>query len=274
LPTVLPERAAAVAISNKIIGNAMQMVVCQLAEGQTLYAEAGKFLWKTVNVGVETRISSPNASSGGGGGGLLNMAMGAGKRMLAGESLAFQYFTSSGGAGLVSLAGTLPGEMRAIELDGSRGWFAEKDAFVGAESSVAFDIAFSGLRQGIKGGEGFVLEKFTGAGTLLLAGAGNFIDLNPAKYGGKIQVHTGCIVAFEDTVRYGVERVGALNAKTLMTGLLGGNGFNMATLEGDGAVILQSMTMESLAHAIVKNAHLGHDEKASSPLGSLFGGVD
>jgi len=136
LPTVLPERAAAVAISNKIIGNAMQMVVCQLAEGQTLYAEAGKFLWKTVNVGVETRISSPNASSGGGGGGLLNMAMGAGKRMLAGESLAFQYFTSSGGAGLVSLAGTLPGEMRAIELDGSRGWFAEKDAFVGAESSV------------------------------------------------------------------------------------------------------------------------------------------
>jgi hypothetical protein len=34
------------------------------------------------------------------------------------------------------------------------------------------------------------------------------------------------------------------------------------------------MTMESLAHAIVKNAHLGHDEKASNPLGSLFGGTD
>jgi uncharacterized protein (AIM24 family) len=269
-------------ISTKIMGNAMQLAVCQLGEGQTVYAEAGKFLWKTVNVGVETRISTPsqgapgNGAGGGGssGGGLLNMALGAGKRMLAGESLAFQYFSSTGGNGLVSLAGTLPGEMRVIELDGTRGWFAEKDAFVAAEVGVDFDIAFSGLRAGFKGGEGFVLEKFTGVGTLLVAGAGNFIELNPAKYGGKIQVHTGCLVAFEDTVRYSVERIGALNAKTLMSGLLGGNGFNQATLEGDGTVVLQSMTMESLAHAIVKNSHIGHDEKASNPLGSLFGGND
>jgi uncharacterized protein (AIM24 family) len=175
---------------------------------------------------------------------------------------------------LISLAGTLPGEMRAIELDGARGWLAEKDAFVAAESTVNFDIAFSGLRSGLKGGEGFVLEKFSGVGTLFIAGAGNFIELNPAKYGGKIQVHTGCLVAFEDTVRYGVERIGALNAQTLMSGVLGGNGFNQATLEGDGTVILQSMTIESLAHAIAKNAHIGHEEKASNPLGSLFGGRD
>lgn len=260
-------------ISTKILGNAMQLAVCQLDEGQTLYAEAGKFLWKTVNVGIETRISTPGPpASGSPGGGFLNAALGAGKRMLAGESLAFQYFTATGGSGLVSLAGTLPGEMRAIELDGSRAWFAEKDAFVAAEAGVNFDIAFSGLRQGFKGGEGLVLEKFTGVGTLLIAGAGNFIDINPAKYGGKIQVHTGCLVAFEDTVHYGVERIGALNAQTIMSGLLGGNGFNMATLEGDGLVVLQSMTMESLAHAIVKNSHAGHDEKASNPLGSLFGG--
>ena len=263
------------AISHKLVGNSMQMVVCQVDDGQTIYAEAGKFLWKTVNVGIETRISNPSAqSSGGGGGGLLGTVMSAGKRMLAGESLAFQYFTPRGGAGLISLAGTLPGEMRAIELDGTKGWFAEKDAFVGAESTVTFDIAFSGLKSGLKGGEGFVLEKFTGVGTLLIAGAGNFIEINPAKYGGKIQVHTGCLVAFEDSVRYGVERVGALNAQTVMTGLLGGNGFNLATLEGDGTVLLQSMTIESLAHAIVKNAHLGHDEKASNPIGSLFGGRD
>jgi uncharacterized protein (AIM24 family) len=266
--------APQMAISHKISGNAMQLVVCQVDDGQTLYAEAGKFLWKTVNDAVETRISSPSGGQGGGSGGLLGMAVNAGKRMLAGESLAFQYFTPRGGAGLISLAGTLPGEMRAIELDGTRGWFAEKDAFVAAESTVNFDIAFSGLKSGLKGGEGFVLEKFTGVGTLFIAGAGNFIELNPAKYGGKIQVHTGCLVAFEDTVRYGVERIGALNTQTLMSGVFGGNGFNQATLEGDGTVILQSMTIESLAHAIAKNAHVGHEEKASNPLGSLFGGRD
>jgi uncharacterized protein (AIM24 family) len=261
-------------IATKILGDAMQLAVCELGPGQTLYAEAGKFLWKTVNVGIETRISAPSQSpAGGGAGGLLNAALGAGKRMLAGESLAFQYFTSSGGSGLVGLAGTLPGEMRAIELDGTRAWFAEKDAFVAAESSVNFDIAFSGLRQGLKGGEGMVLEKFTGHGTLLIAGAGNFIELNPARYGGKLQVHTGCLVAFEDTVHYGIERIGALNARTIVSGMLGGNGFNLATLEGDGLVILQSMTMESLAHAIVKNSHSGDGDKGG-PLGNLFGGVD
>ena len=103
-------------ISHKIVGDAMQLVVCQVDDGQTVYAEAGKFLWKTVNVGIETRISSPSAAGGTGsaGGGLLGMAVNAGKRMLAGESIAFQYFTPRFGAGLISLAGTLPGEMRSI----------------------------------------------------------------------------------------------------------------------------------------------------------------
>jgi uncharacterized protein (AIM24 family) len=263
-------------LAHKIVGNAMQMVTVQLDGGQTVYCEAGKFLWKTMNVSVETRLTKPQGNQQGAPAAastFMKKALDVGKRVLAGESLAFQYYRADG-SGLVTFAGVLPGEMRAIELDGSRGWYAEKDAFVAAEASVEFDIAFSGFKTGIKGGEGFVLEKFTGVGTLLVAGAGNFIDLNPAKYGGKIQVHTGCLVAFEDTVRYGVERIGALNAKTIMSGLLGGNGFNLATLEGDGAVILQSMTMESLAHAIVKNSHAGHDEKASNPLGSLFGGSD
>ena len=83
-----------------------------------------------------------------------------------------------------------------------------------AESTVNFDIAFQGCKAGRKGGEGFVLEKFTGVGTLFIAGAGNFIELNPAKYGGKIQVDTGCVVAFEDTITYGVERIGGLNAQS------------------------------------------------------------
>jgi len=262
-------------IAHKIVGNAMQMIVCQVTEGQTIYAEAGKFLWKTVNVGVETRISHPDAPPAASGtSALLGMAATMGKRVLAGESLAFQYFTAQGGNGLVSLAGTLPGEVRALELDGSHGWYADKDAFVGAESTIHFDIAFSGLRSGLKGGEGFVLEKFTGVGTVFVAGAGNFIELNPAKYGGKIQVHAGCIVAFADTVKYGIERVATLNAQGLMTAVMGGNGFNMATLEGDGTVILQSMTIESLARAIVKNSHLGHDQKATSPFRDLLGGFD
>ena len=259
-------------LSHQLVGNAMQMAVCQLGDGQTVYSEAGKFLWKTTNVGVETRLTRPASGAGGApaAGGFLQKALDVGKRVLAGESLAFQYYTAYGGTGLVSFAGVLPGEMRALELDGTRGWYAEKDAFVAAEASVNFDIAFSGLRTGIRGGEGFVLERFSGIGTVLIAGAGNFIELNPAAYGGKLQVDTGCVVAFEDTVRYGVERVGQLNAQTAMTAIFGGEGLSLATLEGNGRVILQSMTIEGLAKALAKNMGGGDDKRG--PLGGLLSG--
>jgi len=77
-----------VTVSHKIVGNAMQMVVCQVGEGQTIYAEAGKFLWKTVNVGVETRISNPNqpaaGGAAGGAAGAVVQAYGAGKSAASG----------------------------------------------------------------------------------------------------------------------------------------------------------------------------------------------
>ena len=260
-------------LAHKLVGNAMQMAVCQLEAGQTAYCEAGKFLWKTVNVSVETRLTRPQGGPAGtfsGPAGFLSKALDVGKRVIAGESLAFQYYTAVGGAGLVTFAGVLPGEMRAIELDGTGSWYAEKDAFVAAESSVGFDIAFSGLPTGSRGGEGFVLEKFSGTGTVLIAGAGNFIELNPAKYGGKIQVATGCVVAFSDSIHYGVERVGALSAQTAVTAIFGGEGLNLATLEGDGSVILQSMTIEGLAGALAKNMGAGDEKKG--PLGGLLSG--
>jgi uncharacterized protein (AIM24 family) len=197
--------------------------------------------------------------------------MDVGKRMLAGESFAFTHFSTRGGDGLLALAGVLPGEMRALELDGRTTWFAEKDAFVAAEAGVHFDIAFSGLRQGFSGGEGFVLEKFTGTGTLLIGGAGDFIDINPADYGGRLRVDTGCVVAWDQGIRYGVERVGSLNAQGVMNAVFGGDGMSLATLEGSGRVILQSVTIDGLAKALQKNAGAG-DRKTGIGMGGLFSG--
>jgi len=180
-----------------------------------------------------------------------------------------------GGDGLVSFAGVLPGEMKILELDGTTTWFAEKDAFIAAEAGVRSDIAFSGLRQGMSGGEGFVLQKFSGRGTLLIGGAGNFVEIDPADYGGVLKVDTGCIVAFESTVSYGIERVGRLNRQGVMTALFGGEGLSLATLTGRGRVILQSMTVEALAHALAKFASRGDGDSGTTGLGAmggLFGG--
>jgi uncharacterized protein (AIM24 family) len=262
----------------QISGTVMQMAIVQLRPGQTVYSEAGKFLFSSADVTMETKLTAPaGAGQASGGqpagslGGMLRGAMDVGKRMLAGESFAFCHFTTTGGDGLLALAGVLPGEMRVLELDGQTTWFAEKDAFVAAEAGVNFDIAFSGLRQGLSGGEGFVLEKFTGRGSLIIAGAGNFVDINPADYGGRLKVDTGCVVAWDHRISYCVERVGSLNRAGVMNAMFGGEGMSLATLTGNGSVILQSMTIEGLAKALRKNMGAG-DRKTGAGMGGLFSG--
>jgi len=267
-------QTGSVTLAHSVVGNAMQMVVCTLSPGQVVYCEAGKFLFSSGDVAMETKLSQPSdAGRGqqGGMGGLLRGALEAGKRMAAGESFAFQHFSTRGGDGLIAFAGVLPGELRAIEVEAGRTWYAEKDAFVAAEATVRFDVSFAGVRTGFAGGEGFVLEKFTGEGTLFIAGAGNFIDINPAEYGGKLLVDTGCVVAFDDRIRYGVQRAGAVNRAGMMNAVFGGEGFSLATLEGDGRVILQSMTIDALAKALAKNAGAG-DRKTGAGLGGIFSG--
>jgi uncharacterized protein (AIM24 family) len=216
-----------------------------------MYSDAAKFRWKTTNVAIETRLSVPggkadaaNQAAKQGGGGFLKSALSTatevGKRVLAGQSLAFQWFTPAGGSGLVSFAGELPGQIRVIELDGTMGWHTESRAFICAESSVTYDIDFSGFGAGRRSKEGFIFERFTGNGTLVVGGGGTLMEVNPSSYGGKIQVHGGALVAFSDAVTFGVERIGALNAQTIMSAAFGGQGFNLISLTGDGPVLLQS----------------------------------
>jgi uncharacterized protein (AIM24 family) len=239
-------------ITCKVTGEFAQNITCQLEADQSMFADATKFRWKTTNVALETRLSTPggkaddaNKQAKESGGGFLKAAMATavevGKRAMSGQSLAFQWFTPSGGSGLVGFAGDLPGQVRVIELDGTTGWHAESRAFVCAEATVAYDIDFSGLALGYRSRNGFIYEHFTGSGSVVLAGGGSLLDLNPADYGGKIQVHGGAIVAYSDAVNFSVERVGSLNAQTMMTAAFGGSGLNLATLIGDGPVILQSM---------------------------------
>jgi uncharacterized protein (AIM24 family) len=238
-------------ITCKVTGEFAQNITCQLDVSQTMYADATKFRWKTTNVSMETRLSVPggnadtaNKANQSGGGGFLKAALATatevGKRALAGQSLAFQWFTPAGGSGLVAFAGELPGQVRILELDGTTTWRAESRAFICAEASVAYDIDWAGFNLGRRSKEGFIFEHFTGSGTLVIGGGGSLVELNPKDYGGKIQVHGGAVVAFADSVTFNVERIGALNASTVMGAVFGGTGLNLITLAGDGPVILQS----------------------------------
>jgi uncharacterized protein (AIM24 family) len=131
----------------------------------------------------------------------------------------------------------------------------QSDGLLAAESTIDFNIALTKkLGAGAFGGQGFILEKFSDAGTLFMGSCGNFIELNPADYGGTIQVDTGCLVAFEETIDYDVELIGGLNSKGVKNILFGGEGIFFATLSGNGKVWIQSMNITTLARTILKES--------------------
>jgi uncharacterized protein (AIM24 family) len=234
-------------VTQKLSGEFAQLVTCQLEPEQQVFSDATKFRWKTTNVTIETRLSTPGgardqAKAKGGGvfAGALATAVEVGKRALSGQSLAFQWFRTSGGSGLVAFSGEQPGQIHVLELDGSSGWYAESRAFVCAEGTVAFDIDFTGLMLGVRAREGFILEHFQGQGTLVVGGGGTIVELNPAAYGGKLQIHVGALVAFSDALHFSTERVAPAGGQLAMAALFGGGGINLITLEGDGPVLLQT----------------------------------
>lgn len=269
----------------KIAGNAMQQLVVELKAGQTMYSEAGKFLWKTDNVTFDTAFNVSDKKGyfeekGNGGlfGKFVDTAVNVGKRKLAGESAAFQVFdVTHGQSGLVTFAQTIPGEIMAFNIEDYGEFYVQRDGFLAAENTVDFDIALTKkIGAGMFGGEGFILEKFSDVGTVFIGACGNFIELNPADYGGKIQVDTGAIVGFDKNIAYDVEWVGKSVGQVAKNLLFGGEGLFLATLSGSGKVILQSMNITSLARTLFRSATKTSPEDRSNGnilggLGSLFG---
>lgn len=267
-------------LNYKIVGNAMQQLVVELNAGQVMYSEAGKFLWKTDNIQFETSFNVSDKkghfeqkSGGGLFGKFVDTAVNVGKRKLAGESAAFQVFNVTyGQSGIVAFSQTIPGQIMALNIEEYGEFYVQKDGFLAAEHTVDFDIALTKkIGAGMFGGEGFILEKFSDVGTLFIGACGNFIELNPADYGGRIQVDTGAIVGFDRNIDYDVEWVGKSVGQVAKNLLFGGEGLFLATLSGNGKVILQSMNISSLARTLFRNSMKSSPEDRTG--GNLLGGL-
>lgn len=237
-----------------IQGDNLQVVRAHLKPGQELFAEAGKMVYKTVNVRWETRMSGDS---------LGQKLLGALKRTVTGESLFLTYFRAEGGEGEVGFAGSYPGRIQVFDLAAGQTVLAQRDAFVCAQSTVQLSVALmKKLGAGLFGGEGFILEKLTGPGTVFIHGGGDFVEFNLGP-GETIQVDTGCIVAFDESVSYDIQLAGGIK-----TALFGGEGLFLATLTGPGRAIIQSLTLAKLRREI-GGSRSGGDER--SPLGAVSG---
>ncbi|HNY39843.1 MAG TPA: TIGR00266 family protein, partial [Bryobacteraceae bacterium] len=245
--------AAPTPLDYTIHGDNLQVARIRMTPGQEIYAEAGKMVYKHATVSWETRMTGET---------LGEKIWGAFKRKLSGESLFLTYFRTQTG-GEVGFAGDYPGRIQNFDLKAGESIMVQRDSFLCAQSTVTLNIAFvKKIGGGLFGGEGFILEKLTGPGTVFIHGGGDFVEftLGPGEV---LQVDTGCVVGFEESVDYDVQFAGGIK-----TALFGGEGLFLTTLRGPGRVLVQSMTLEKLRREL-SPGRSGGDERG--PLESLGG---
>jgi uncharacterized protein (TIGR00266 family) len=203
----------------------------ELQPSEKIYADAGAMVYMTGNTVMQAKAR---------GGAMKSLG-----RMLMQENVFLTEFTTTGGTGLVAVAGSVPGSIISKEISPQRTVLAQKSAFLAADDAVVMSLAFQQkLSAGLFGGEGFILQKFTGQGTVLLAACGELVEMN-LQPGQNVRVDTGCVVCWDDTVKFEITKAGGI--KTM---LLGGEGLFLASLTGPGNVVLQSMNLKQLALAL------------------------
>jgi uncharacterized protein (TIGR00266 family) len=257
-------------IDFKIIGSEMQFVEVELDPGESAVAEAGAMMYKDSAIAMETVFG--DASSASQGGGFMDKLLGAGKRLLTGESLFMTVFTHSGqGKAHVAFGAPYPGNIIPVPLTSVGGCLiCQKDSFLCAAKGVSIGIYLQRkILTGLFGGEGFIMQKLEGDGMVFVHAGGTVVDreLLPGEV---LHVDTGCIVAMESTVQFEIQQAG-----NIKTALFGGEGLFFATLHGPGKIWLQSLPFSRLAGRMLQaSPERGGGKGEGSILGSLGGFFD
>jgi uncharacterized protein (TIGR00266 family) len=251
-------------IDYQIHGDDMQFVEIELDPQEAAIAEAGGMMYMDDGIEMQTIFGDGSQQQSG----FLGALMGAGKRLLTGESLFMTVFLNRGaGKKRVAFGAPYPGKIIPVHLGeiGSE-LLAQKDSFLCAAKGVSLGIAFTKrFGAGLFGGEGFILQRLQGDGLAFVhAGGTNYQrDLAPGEV---LRVDTGCIVAFQPTVEYDIQLVGGIKSA-----LFGGEGLFFATLRGPGRIWLQSLPLSRLAGRIT--AASARTGKGGREEGSVLGGL-
>jgi uncharacterized protein (TIGR00266 family) len=257
--------ATAHEVDFRILGGEMQFVEVELDPGESAVAEAGSMMFMTEGIQMETIFGDGSQQQRSG---VMGALMGAGKRLITGESLFMTVFTNSGaGKQQVAFAAPYPGKILAMDLKQLGGELVcQKDSFLCAARGVSIGIAFQRkIGVGLFGGEGFIMQRLQGDG-LAFVHAGGTVHPLELKAGQTLRVDTGCLVALQPTVGYDIQFVGKIK-----TALFGGEGLFFATLTGPGRVWLQSLPFSRMADRIYKAAPAAGGSRREG--GSILGGL-
>jgi len=250
-------------VDYEIFGVEMQYVEVELDPGEAAVGEAGVMMYMQAGIEMDT-VFGDGAQQGG----LFGKLMGAGKRLLTGESLFTTVFqNTSTSKQRVAFAAPYPGKIVPMDLRALGGTLlCQKDSFLCAAKGVSLGIALQKkLGAGLFGGEGFIMQKLEGDGMAFVHAGGTLMERNLAP-GETLRVDTGCVVAYQPSVDFDIQYVGKIKSA-----LFGGEGLFFATLRGPGKIWLQSLPLSRLANRIILSAPAAGGKSAEQ--GSLLGGA-
>lgn len=259
-------------IDYEIRGAEMQFVEVELDPGEAAIGEAGSMMFMEPGIAMDTVFGDGSAQQGG----ILGKLLGAGKRLVTGESLFTTVYTNqSAQKQRVAFAAPYPGRILPMDLRQLGGTLlCQKDSFLCAARGVSLGIALQQrLGAGFFGGEGFILQKLEGDGLAFVHAGGTVVKRELAA-GQSLLVDTGCVVALTAGVQFDIQFVGKVK-----TALFGGEGLFLARLTGPGTVWLQSLPFSRLASRVFAAApQRGGSREEGSVLGGfgaggLLGGV-
>jgi uncharacterized protein (TIGR00266 family) len=248
----------------EIKGQELQFVEIELDPGESAVAEAGAMVWKDASVEMTTVFGDGNDQ----GGGFMGKLLGAGKRLVTGESLFTTVFTHNGsGKARVAFSAPVPGAILPIRLSDVGGTLiCQKDSFLAAAKGVSIGIQFQRkVMTGLFGGEGFIMQKLEGTGWVFVQMGGTVVERTLAP-GQEIHIDTGCLAAYTQGVEFDLVSAGGI--KSMM---LGGEGMFFARLRGPGKVWVQSLPFSRLAGRMLAAAGSrgGENRGEGSALGQL-----
>jgi len=252
-------------IDFEIKGQELQFLEIELDPGESAVAEAGAMVWKDASIGMTTVFGD---GSGGEGGGFMGKLLGAGKRLVTGESLFTTVFTHGGhGKARVAFASPTPGAILPLKLDQYGGTLiCQKDAFLAAARGVSIGIHFQKrVMTGLFGGEGFIMQRLDGDGWVFVQMGGTVVERELAA-GEELHVDTGCLAAMTSSVDFDLVTAGGVKSV-----LFGGEGLFFARLRGPGHVWIQSLPFSRLAGRMLAAAGSrgGQNRGEGSALGAL-----
>jgi len=251
-------------IDYEIKGHDIQLVEIELDPNETVIAEAGAMLYMKDGIDFETKMGDGSEPDQGFFGKLVSAA----QRKITGESIFITHFTHRGsGKSRVAFSAPYPGTIIPIDLEEMGGQIiVQRDAFLCAALGTKISMHFNkNIGAGFFGGEGFILQKLEGDGKAFIHAGGTVIEheLNNES----LRVDTGCVVGFESSVDFNVQRAG--NLKSMF---LGGEGLFLATLSGTGKVWLQSMPISKLISQLSTGGSNSSKEQSGGLLNSLLEG--